>query len=460
MESRMTPTTPVRSAASTASDVLRAQPGARVRSIIHRASRGSRRAPWFLTNRAAGNRDLLRLLAFGIVPDESRARSAVERAETARASWITEHGSEALDDAELDALLGDVVRTTIARAEHPLVVGLTSGFDSRPLLHHLQSLGLSPKLYCYSQPGNIDHDVVMWLDERLGLGVELADTRTIAFSLEIYDAHARTQNPSPLGAGAPGWAWARERFGRSTILHGYLNDTLTGDNREKTQGAAQLDDHSAFMARNDPFGLQSEFDGSVLSELCPSEAVSLDGELDTYTQLDLAYRQENRIKPQPGGPHELLYPFEDERWIGYWLSRPREERRGQRRWYEYVKSLRSPLFADLEGLAHLEAKELRLARKRRFYGHKGASGLLDLSTASTPLQREPAHPFDLVAVYAANPSLRTTVAESLKRLRGRGLVYGSVINAVQHRFSRGDHAAGLLVNGLITIDVHAEVGAV
>ena len=440
--------------APTTRDVMRSLPAARLRSVA------PSRRPWFLTSRTDGKPALLQLLAFGIVPHEARATAAVQTAERARSKWLAEHGDEALSDDELRTLLRSVVADSVATARHPLLLGLTSGFDSRPMLHEMHELGLSPALYCYSQPGNIDYDVVSWLDARLELGVAFADTRSMSFSLDIYEAHARTQNPTPIGAGAPGWAWALERLGPTSLLHGYLNDTLTGDNREKTQGAAKLDDRQAFMARNNPFGLQSEFDAALLDALCPSDAVSPERELDLYTQYDLAYRQESRIKPLAGGPHEMLYPFNDARWVGYWLSRPRDERRGQQRWYEFVKTLRSPLFADLEGLEHLQAKELRLARKRRFYGHQGTPGILDFSGISSVLQREPAHPFDLVAVHDANSSLRATVGESLRRLRGRRLVYDSVIDSVQHRFGRGDHAAGLLVNALITLDVHAEVGAV
>ncbi len=413
-----------------------------------------------LTERAAGNRELLQLLAFGIVPHDEHAGSAIERAERARRSWLDSHGDAPLDDDGMRELLRSCVEQSIAASSGPLTLGLTSGFDSRPMLHVLSELGVSPQLYCYSQPGNIDHDVVMWLDERLTLGVALADTRSIPITLEMFDEHARTQNPSPLGAGAPGWSWAHERFGPTTLVHGYLNDALTGDNREKAKGATQLGDRDAFMSRNDPFALQVEFEPALLADLCPSAAISRDRELDLYTQYDLGYRQESRIRPSSGGPHELRFPFTDERWIGYWLSRPRDERRGQRRWYEFVKSLGSPLFADLEGLEHLEGKDLRLARKRRFYGYKGEPGLLNFSTVSSTLQREPAHPFDLVAVYDANAHLRETVTESLHRLRGRGLVYGSVIDAVEYGFARGEHAAGLLVNALMTIDVHAEVGVV
>lgn len=445
---------------SDASAALTAGRRATTRRALTRTLGSTRSTPWFLTRKASGRERLLQLLAFGLVPDEQRAVTTLDELEAVRAAWIAEHGDTPLDDTQLRELLRSAVRSTIATIDAPPLLGLTAGFDSRPLLHILHELGVRPTLYLYSQPGHIDHDVVMWLNERLGLGVELFDTRHEPFSLDIYDRHARTQNPSPLGPGHQGWYWALDRFGRSTLLHGFLNDTLTGDNRGKIPASAGKGPRSAFMAFNNQFGLQSEFEPALLDALCPGEAVSPDRGLELYRQYDLAYRQYGRISPMPGCPHDYRFPFADSHWMGYWLNRPVEERKGQHRWYTFVRSLGSELFADLDGLDAFDGRALRMARKRRFYGSADRPGLLDFSTQKGERQREPAHPFDFVTAFRANPSFRTTVETSLRRLRGRGLVDRGVIDAVETAFQRGDHAAGLIVNAFMTIDVHVEAEVV
>ncbi|MER3388751.1 MAG: hypothetical protein RJQ01_01840 [Microcella sp.] len=113
--------------------------------------------PWFVTPGAARNAPLMRLLAVALLPDEERALAGVERAERALQTWRAEHGDRRLDDAELRELLRQCVADALAPvAATPLTSGISSGFDSRPLIQTMWDLGHEPTLYCCGQPGNID----------------------------------------------------------------------------------------------------------------------------------------------------------------------------------------------------------------------------------------------------------------------------------------------------------------
>ena len=415
--------------------------------------------PWFVTPRAARNTPLMRLLAVALIPDEHEALAGVERAERALRTWKAEHGDRRLDDAELLALMRQCVSDAIAPVAHgALTSGLTSGFDSRPLVQTLWDLGHEPTLYCCGQPGNIDWDVVQWLRERAPFDVRMIDTTTIDFSLEQYERRRATSNDLPLDAVGMANALMDKLIPRRINVHGFLNDVLTGDNREKMAGLAG-DDRITFIARNDHFHLQQLMEPSFVDRIAPVDAVSPDRELDLYRQYDLAYRQYGRIRPLDDEHQTHVFPFEDERWMGYWLGRPLAERAGQTRWLSFVRTMTSTLFADLEGLEE-EGKKLRWARKWRFYGHKDTPGIVDVTALGITPQHEPAFPFDPYACAMNNPSFRAVLDTSLARVRGRGVFRDSFIAAVETRFWAGDVTASKMINGIVTADIAIESGRI
>lgn len=424
------------------------------------ATRLARRdEPWFVTPEAARNTPLMRLLAMALLPDEERALAGVERAEAALQSWRAEHGDRALDDGELRDLLQQCVADALAPvAGTPLTSGISSGFDSRPLIQTMWDLGHEPTLYCCGQPGNIDWDVVQWLRERMGLDVHMLDTTTMPFSIEEYELKRATSLDLPLGAVGLANDLIDELVPRRINVHGFLNDTLTGDNREKAKSAVG-DDRAAFIGRNDQFLLQQLMEPSFIDRLAPSAAVSPDRELDLYRQFDIAYRQYSRIRPFDNEHQTHVFPFEDERWMGYWLGRPLEERAAQTRWMAFVRGMGSELLADLDGIEE-EGKRLRWARKWRFYGHKDTPGLIDLDALDVTPQHEPAFPFDPYACARNNPTFRAVLETSLARVRGRRVFRESFLSAVETRFWAGDVTASKMLNGVVTADIALASGRI
>lgn len=428
------------------------------RSWIARVSR--RDDPWFITARAARNRPLVQLLALAMIPNEESASYGVEKAERARAAWLDEHGDDDLDNEGMLELLTEVVRAAMTDVDTaPLTMGITAGFDSRPLLYVLRQLGYEPDLHTYGQPGNIDWDVVTWLGDRLGAPVTMIDTTSLTFSLETYEKLASKGNASQIGAGGHASRFMDTVHPVRVNVHGFLNDVLTGDNREKAAEATG-DDRSAFIGRNNQFAFQQFMEPSLIDRLVPTAGIDESRELDVYRQYDLAYRQYSRIKPGwATDPRRLVYPFEDERWMGYWLSRPLEQRTGQNRWFRFIQSLDSPIFADLDGLEG-EGKRLRINRKWRFYGHKGTPGIVDVSALGITPQHEPAFPFCTFALAHNNPSFRTVLDESLRRVRGRHIFRPSFLDTVERKFWDGDVSASKMINGIITTDIQSEVGRI
>lgn len=402
---------------------------------------------------------LMRLLAVAMLPDEAVARAGVERAERALQNWRSEHGDRQLDDHELLDLLRQCVRDAIAPVSaSPLSSGISAGFDSRPLVQTMWDLGFEPALYCCGQPGNIDWDVVQWLRQRTPLDVHMLDSTTLSFTLEQLQRKRSTSGDLPIDAVGLANDLMDERLPGRINVHGFVNDALTGDNREKAK-SARGDDRSAFLGRNDQFQLQQLMSRRFVDRIAPRAAVSADRELDLYRQYDLAYRQYGRIRPLDNEHQTHVFPFEDERWMGYWLGRPLAERAGQKRWLSFITALNSPLLADLAGIDE-QGKRLRWARKWRFYGHKGEPGIVDTSALGITRQHEPAFPFDPYACAMNNPSFRSVIETSLARVRGRRVFRDSFVDTVEARFWAGDVTASKMINGIISADVAIEAGRV
>jgi hypothetical protein len=81
------------------------------------------------------------------------------------------------------------------------------------------------------------------------------DTTQLHFTLEHFDRRAVTSRDLPLSAVGLTNDLVDRMVPRRINVHGFLNDVLTGDNREKATSAVG-DDRAAFIKRNDLFQLQ------------------------------------------------------------------------------------------------------------------------------------------------------------------------------------------------------------
>lgn len=305
-----------------------------------------------LRGRRRRDQQLLQFLAFGMPLDHEKARQALDAAEEARLAWLADHGPGELHDAELGELLETVLRDALApHAGRPITLGLSSGFDSRPLLRAMRRAGTEPALFTFGCPGSLDFDFVGLLIRRAGLDVELVDTNTAEWSLAAFDEQARTGADLPISPRVVAARLMDAAHPGRVDVHGYLNGALTGNTRPAGRAYRELPDDRVFAMKNDPFALQGLLPARVVAEPLARAAASADRGIGLYRQLDIGYRQAQRIRAAPGEPVDYAYPYADDRWVGYWLNRPEEQLLHQRHWTDFVRGLDDELFFDVRGLS-------------------------------------------------------------------------------------------------------------
>jgi hypothetical protein len=413
----------------------------------------------WVTSKAQRNEKLMRFLALGIVVDEELALEGVERAEQARLSWRAEHGPVSLCDSEIKELLNTCVKDSISPyRDRALTAGVSAGFDSRALVNGMWELGTKPILFCYGQPGNIDFDVVSWLRGHISEGVFMINTDSLNFEIDKFGFLKKDSRNFTLGGGPLAKHIIDEMFPGRAHVHGFLNDALTGDNREKA-AAATGDDRQDFVLRNDAFKFQQFLGVSDLDSLVPSAAVSEHRGLPLYTQYDFAYRQYSRIRPKDRKSRIDIFPYEDQRWMGYWLNTPFTDRVGQTRWLSFLKSLDAEIFSDLEGLCE-EGKELRLARKRRIYGKNSKGGLVSLQEIQTEPQHNVGWSFDAFSCARNNESFRLLLERAVERIRDRGIFHKTFLDDVLREFWNGIPENRLMINGIVSLEIAIENGQI
>lgn len=409
--------------------------------------------------RGAWARDerFLQFLAFGLPFDHEHARSELDRIEASRVAWLDAHGPSALTHAELVDLLGLAVEAALEpHRGADLTFGLSGGFDSRPLLHMLWKRGLQPALYTFGSPGNIDFDLVHLLDERLSLSVRFFDSNVLEWSLEVLDEHALTTNDFPISPRVlAARAMDADHPGRVEV-HGFFNDVLTGGTRSQAKRYRE-DDIGAFLAKNDPFRLQDSLSPRVVRDTLARSVVSKQRGMSTYRQLEVGYRQMQRILPGADEPIQFIYPYADDRWVGYWLNRPADELSHQRRWIEFIRELDRELFFEIQGIDDVEWAFNR-ARLQRLYGDDDHPGLVDFTSLNLVRPSNPKNHFNILVCYRNNASFAHMVDESIRRVRGRRVFREGFVDHVVSAFVDGEAAAIAQLNGLVSADVAIEAG--
>ena len=414
--------------------------------------------PDFLrSRRRARDPRFLQLLTFGMLLDPAAFTRAVDWAEACRSTW----GTQDLTHDELSWLLKQVVGDAIQRCgPRPVTLGLSAGYDSRPMLWALWELGLQPQTYTFGQVGNLDFDLVKLLADRLALETEFIDSNTADWPLEQFDWYAQSAQDLPISPRVLAERHLDDLVPGRIDVHGYLNDALTGGTRPR----GPVDSHqlaiTEFVNKNDFFGFQQLMPEGLVERLLPSELVDPDRPLSSYQQLDIGYRQAQRIRPVTAGSHTFAFPFEDPRWVGYWLTRPEPEIAGQRSWLRFVRHLGGALLFDLEPFEALPRKDLRRRRLGLVYGGQGQTGLVDVTSSQRILPANPTQHFDLRACYRNNHSFQDLVGSSIRRLRGRRIFVTSFIDDVMSRFREGEDEAAKMMNGLLTADIAIEAGRI
>lgn len=407
-------------------------------------------------------------LAFGFTFNHEIARDSLPayiryRAAYRRSPDPSDGISEADGNAVIERLLIDAVREAVASAapNQPITLGLSSGFDSRPILYAAMKLGIRPVTFTFGQVGNLDFDLSKDLSQRLGLDTIFFDTSEIEWSLaELERAAAETQDV-PISPRVMTRKFMDDRYPGRIELHGHLNGVRTGATATATPPRTWAGAVQSFTEAEDFFGWQKLMTHVDPTRLLPTEPFADPDALPYTRQVGFGYRQAQRIRLLPeseAGPYRFLY--ENGAWLGFWLNRTVEELAGQRRYLRFVSALDEDIFRDIAGYHDPVRNEIKQHQRAIFYGVGGIGGLVDLSRAGKDIPRPGSRHFCLHAAYNNNPSFRHAIDTSIERLRKRNVFTPSFIDSVLRAFDRDEAGSDPMLNGLVSVDLVMEVGKV
>jgi hypothetical protein len=336
-----------------------------------------------------------------------------------------------------------------------LTMGLSAGHDSRTILHYLRRSKINVCTFTFGQVGNADFDLVQALSDRLQLDHVMVDTSETEWRLEWFDEVTPCIQDLPVSPRVVAGQLMDQRYPGRIEVHGFGGDPLTDRPPPAKTPSDWAGAVTAFLAKNDTFALQGLMPDSGRS-LLPSTPFVAESALSYDLQLNLGYRQAQRIRPMRVAESRYRFPFEDPRWSGFWLNRSAPELAGQTLFIGLLRYLRSSVYFDLEACRGDTRDEVRRNRLAMLYGTKDAPLPVGDSTKVLPRHRT-AH-FCLFACYRNNPSFAAMVDQALKRLRSRGVFDPSFIDGVEQRFRNGERGADKQLNGLMTTDIAIEAG--
>ncbi len=410
-------------------------------------------APGLLTDAALSIGDeFLKFVAFGFKFDHEIARKEVTNFASIK---NTNKESNELSSPEQHVdYLSEVISSSIEKIipEHEENwLGLSSGFDSRYLLHHLRKKGKTFSSFTFGQPGYADYDLSGILSEKFSLNTRLIDLGTLEWNLQLYEeimpltldwpVHPRVISINQLAHAS--------KSKTINLIHGYLNgELITTHNFSDWEDAVV-----GFINSNDQYQWQFEFNQRWLREQLPNKALLEHDELPYYDQLSLAYRQAQRIKPSNYKNINFLTPFDDESWIGYWLNRSTNERNHYRLWLNLISLMEYEDFFDLNSLIEKNIEPNKENQMRILYGQRG---LVSSEPSTRPLS--PYAQICYYAVYQSNPSFKLFIDKSLRRLREKNIFRPRAIDNIYSRFLDGQFKAEKMIRGLVTTDIALESG--
>ena len=217
----------------------------------------------------------------------------------------------------------------------------------------------------------------------------------------------------------------------SPVLSGYFGDAISGKHLHEMSGTDHPD-KSAFRfinnntaARNGNRidGLRKMFVRFVeLSERWLGQFCSLTG----YDLLDFAFRQAQRVRLSVTGPYSnCIRPYEDPRWVRFWLRRPLHDRLNQRL---YRQALLSG-FPDVFGVAKEDS---------------GTGSMPGMSVA----RGDP----------RINTSLRETLCRAAESFDNRDLLPIKFLPNAMRYASSASGAASLRARIVLSAEVHLRAG--
>ena len=350
-------------------------------------------------------------------------------------------------------LIREIAQDIGARhAGPPWLLGFTSGLDSRLLYYALSGVGVPLELYTFGQTGNADYDFAKLASKKLDVPIRLFDTTELNWTLGEFDQLTPQVRDKPVSPRLKVASTLTAERGKYTEVHGFLNDHITGSSVPKKPSKSWNEAVDFFCESNDQFGFQSHADRKMLRSLLPARP--FESELDYDRQLDLGYRQMQRIRPTDHLGVSYVCPFLDQRWAGFWLNRTHHELRKQRLYVKALLGLGADVFFDLNALA---AEKLPIRKKQRqefLYGPNLKQRQVKADKKAIPLSAG-SH-FCFFSCYCNNKSFKSFVDESVMRISKRRVFRQAFLDDVFQKFLAGDRAAEKMVKGVVSIDIGIE----
>ena len=353
-------------------------------------------------------------------------------------------------------LFEEIIRNVAKRIDpqRPLMMGLSSGYDSRAILSFLRRLGITPDTFTFGQVGNLDFDFVTLLSTREALDTRLFDTSTIEWKLEVLDHNVTRTRDFPISPRVPVGAILDTIAPRRLEINGHLGDSLTSIRQDLDKSWDKA--LRVFCKISNRFSFQGLFPYDEITAYLPREPLVDSTSLSYARQLDLGYLEHQRMCPLDSPTVNYVIPCREPRWVGFWLNRTPPETTGQALWLRFLRSLGAREFLEFDnGKGRTRAAALT-DTARLLYGTSNTRGQIDLSHVEKVLPSSATIHFCTFACYANNFHFRRMVDSSIERLRRREIFRKEFVDEVIRRFNSRMPNTDNMLNGLVTIDVMAE----
>jgi hypothetical protein len=423
----------------------------------------------FFTPKNLRNKDLfLKFLAFGFIATNERAQTNIE--------WFSQcklDGQKFLADGEwlsaspqkinimLSKLLKQIILEKLVELDNENIVtmGLSSGLDSRAIFSLLPKDRIPAYTYTFGHTGILDFDLMKKLRELNNIEINIFDLYQLNWGLEEYQENVLNTQDYPLHPRVMVESQLKKQYPHRSEVHSYDMHLTTAINEKK--GASWQQAITLFCQSNNPFKMQEVIGSNQVVVLLPDKPLISDTVLPFNRQLDFSFRQAQRVRPQDSNTTKYALPYEDYRWIGFWLSRPVTDLREQRLWISFIKSLQSNILFDVNNSNAATRQELRKDQIALVYGSHLYSYwywryMLQLFRLKKPEPVNPTQHFHIFSTYNSNESFRNMVQEAIKRLRARCIIYPSFIDNVFQQFQAGHSTAAAMLKGLVSVDILLE----
>lgn len=373
------------------------------------------------------------ILRFGFPPDFDRAESYL-RDLLLPAAALAPQGHRPMHDV-LEEVVSGIIETA---GTERIVIPLSEGLDSRAILAAALRTTDKRRLICVTFGRQSHPDVVGARTVCAALGIEWRwiDVGTIDWNvsemvLGVGSAYQRLR--SYASQAVVRLQHVEREIGRDAFyLSGYFGDAITGGHlaNKELNGRRSVD---AFLIKNATQLVSVTYDVEGLAGALLGYAERMHkalGGVWNVTESDLldwGFRQGMRIKGSVCAYDRVAMPFEDPRWIRYWLDQPLSERLSQLRYKRELRA-RYPDVFMLERDQHLQPAQQRRLRQpmqrklRLFLKNQSIHFSLDTRLRANMAASRGRMAPELLRDFQVNPTARDAYVALMETFDRRGIV--------------------------------------